>query len=65
MTAAEERIAALEAEMADLNQCSTNMAIQLAALVVGHDLPNLVPLSGPGPGQTRPAHLRLVEGARS
>jgi hypothetical protein len=54
MTAAEERIAALEAEMADLNQCSTNMAIQLAALVVCHDLPQPRPPVRPRPRANPP-----------
>jgi hypothetical protein len=62
---AEERIATLEAEMADLERRFRHMAVYVAGLVVHHELPDVAALSGPGAGQGRPAHLRLVDGAGS
>ena len=65
MTAAEERIAAVEAELADLKQRFGNMAVRVAALVVHHEMPGPAALSGLGlgPGPSRPAQLRLVPGS--
>lgn len=56
MTAAEERIAALEAELADLKQRFGNMAVH-------HEMPDAAALPGHPAGQTRPARLRLVPGS--
>jgi hypothetical protein len=63
VTAAEERIAALEAEVAELERRFSNMAVRVAALVVHHEMPGPAALSGLGPGQSRPAQLRLVPGS--
>jgi hypothetical protein len=63
VTAAEERIAALEAEVAELERRFSNMAVRVAALVVHHEMPDAAALPGHGAGQTRPARLRLVPGS--
>ena len=65
MTAAEDRIAALKAEVAELERRFSNMAVRVAALVVHHEMPGPAALSGLGlgPGPSRPAQLRLVPGS--
>jgi hypothetical protein len=55
---AEDRIAALEAEVAKLKQCLSVQAIRVAALVVHHDMADAAALPDPGP--LRPCHLTLV-----
>jgi hypothetical protein len=64
MTAAEERIAALEAEVAVLHRCLSNVAMRTARLMIvtGTLHEAAVPASQLVPERHHQRHLQLVEG---